>query len=719
MIPTTSRTAARAPRRWHRRTAATGVIVTGALVGALVGLAAAPAHAGGRHDDHHGDQHHGRGAHVRQPVLGTRGVPILTVDHRRFRDLDRDGALTPYEDWRRPAQDRAADLVGRLSLDEKAGLLVHGTLPTSGTGYRFDDTTSPGVRTLLADRHITTYITRLSALPAQIAAANNAVQELAEQQPFGIPVVVSSDPRNGFSQTEGQTVARQGVTAMPDAIGWAAAHSPRLTRQLADIVRREYRAVGIHEALSPQADLATEPRWTRIDGTFGSSSKAARQHVEAYVAGLQGGEHGLTPSSVATVTKHWVGYGAQANGYDSHYYYGRYATFPGDNFAEHLVPFQGAFDAHGSGIMPTYSILQDLVYQGTAVEQTGAGYSTFLLQDLLRGTYGFDGVIVSDWGITGSCPEQCQQTRPPASFVGPWGVGMPWGVEDKTVVERFALALTAGVDQIGGSNEPVNVLDAVSAGLLTEARVDESAQRILEQKFELGLFENPYVSERTAAKVAGSAKFQKVGDAAQAQSLTLLSDEDGILPVATRTVGHHPHGDQVARHGSGKPGKHTTTVYLSGVSADVARAHGLDVTTDLTQADLAIVRLSDPRAGDDLTGLEWTGDEADYQAFLAATDAGVPTVAVPKLDRPLVLTDVVDRAAAVLASYGVSDDVLVETILGQRSPGGKLPFELPSSMAAVEAQLSDVADDSADPLFDRGFGLSYATHHHGGGHHRR
>ena len=689
MTPTIDRAQPGRARRRPRRAAA--LATAGALTGALVVLSGLPAVAGGgQHGGHDG------GHATKQPVLGTRGVPIITVDHRQFRDLDRNGRLTRYEDWRLPAPVRAADLVGRMTLEEKAGLLVHGTLPTTATGYQFADTTSPGVATLVADRHVSTFITRLSAQPAQIAAANNAVQATAEQQRLGIPVVVSSDPRNGFSTTEGQTVARQGVTAMPDAIGWAAAGSPRLTEQLGDIVRQEYRAVGIQEGLSPQADIATEPRWTRINGTFGSSSADARKHVEAYVEGLQDGDRGLKPTSVATVTKHWVGYGAQAQGYDSHYYYGRYATFPGNNFAEHLVAFKGAFDAKTAGIMPTYAILKDLVYRGHAVEQTGAGFSTFLLQDLLRGTYGFKGVIVSDFGITGDCPQVCRDTRPPASFIGSWGVGMPWGVEDLTVVQRFALAINAGVDQIGGSNEPSNVLAAVADGSLSTARVNQSAARVLQQKFELGLFENPYVSEQKAAKIAGNAAFQKVGDAAQARSLTLLTNEHRTLPVK-----------------ASKAGK----VYLSGVSADVAAEHGLQVTTDLAQADLAIVRLADPRAGDDLTGLAWTGSEADYQAFVAATAAGVPTIAVPKLDRPLILTDVVDRAAAVLANYGVSDDVLLDTILGKRAPGGKLPFELPSSMAAVEAQLGDVPDDSADPLFSRGFGLSYAKAH--GGPHQR
>lgn len=615
-----------------------------------------------------------------QPVLSTRGVPIITVEGLKFRDLDRDGRLTPYEDWRLTPAQRAADLLSRMTAEQKAGMLVHSwRLPQTATGFDLNY-----VRTLVADRHMNTLITSLAVEPKLIAEATNSVQAIAEEQPLAIPVAFSTDPRNGFAVATGMTVPRVGTTAMPDAIGLGAAGDPKLTRKLAQIVQQEYRAMGFQISLSPQADLATEPRWTRINGTFGSDWRAVGAQVAAYVSGLQGGPDAVTTSGVATVTKHWAGYGAQDKGYDSHYYYGRYATFPGGNFAEHLKPYERAFDANTAGIMPTYAILKDLVYEGTAVEQMGVGYSKFMLTDLLRGRYGFDGVVLSDWAITGDCPQACQEVRPPARFVGPWGVGMPWGVEDLTRTERVALAINAGVDQLGGLDEPSYVLDALSRGLLTQARVDQSALRVLKQKLELGLFEHPFVDADAAAAIAGNAKFKKVGDAAQAKSLTLLKNAGNLLPL-----------------------KAGTTVYLSGVAKEEAIAKGLTVVDDPAKADVAIVRLADPRSGADLTGLDFTGQEADYQAFKAAIAAGVPTVAVPKLDRPLVLTDVVQDAAAVLANYGVSDEVLLETILGERKPGGRLPFELPSSMTAVEAQQGDVADDTATALFKRGFGLDY------------
>jgi beta-glucosidase len=653
-------------RARRRITAALGC--TSALSIAAALLTATPASAAG----------------PRQPDLDSRSADIITVAGKQFRDLDDNGRLTPYEDWRLSPQRRAADLVSRLDLDEKAGQLIHGSL---GGDERYD---RKAYKASLKKGHVTTYISRLAADADVLAKEHNALQRIAEKQPFGIPLKISTDPRSGFTVTEGQTVSNGDFTAFPDAIGLGAVDSPKLTRKMAEVIRSEYRAVGITEALSPQADIATEPRWTRINGTFGSTGDLAKRHVGAYVRGLQGGRGGLDSDSVSTVTKHWAGYGAQVNGYDSHYYYGRYAAFPGGNFAEHLEPYEAAFRSGASGIMPTYSILQNLQADGTTIEQVGAGHSEYMLQTLLRGQYGFDGVITSDWGITGDCPVECQETQPPAPFFGSWGFGMPWGVEDLTRVERFASTINAGVDIVGGDDHPEYVVQAVEQGLLSESRVDTAARRVLAQKFELGLFENPYVSVKDAERTVGSAAHVRLGNRIQAESLTLLENQSRTLPISSTER---------------KPAK----VYLYGVTKKAARQAGLTVVKNVKKADVAIVRLSDPRAGDDLTGLEFTGTEADYQALVAADAAGVRTIAVPNLARPLILGGVLEHSDAVLADYGVSDSVLLSTILGDERPAGELPFELPSSTAEVEAQLGDVADDTANPLFERGFGLTYRS----------
>jgi len=323
---------------------------------------------------------------------------------------------------------------------------------------------------------------------------------------------------------------------------------------------------------------------------------------------------------------------------------------------------------------------------GSVIEQVGAGHNEYLLQDLLRGQYGFKGVITSDWGIANNCPASCQELQPPAPFWGPHGVGMPWGVEDMTLPERYASAVNAGVDIIGGSDQPQYIVQAVEQGLLSEDRLNEAVVRVLGQKFELGLFENPYVDPAKADRVVGSPSSRAVALDIQARSLTLLKNDASALPL---------------RKSTGKK------AFLYGVDAAAATAAGLVPVTDVATADVAIIRLTDPRGGDDLTDLNFSGDEADYQALVAAAKTGVKTIAVPGLTRPLILDNVQEHADAVLANYGVSDKALLDTIMGRAKPEGRLPFELPSSMDEVRAQLPDVPNDTANPLFDYGFGLSY------------
>ena len=296
-----------------------------------------------------------------QIKLGHRGAPLLTVDGLQFKDLNRNGKLDPYEDWRLAPETRTSDLVQRMSLEELAGLMVHGSLPSAGpmgalgvgSEYNLDAT-----RRLIETNHVNSFITRLSTDADAFAHQNNAVQEIAESSRWGIPVTISSDPRHHFQQVLGASSADHTFSSWPEPLGFAAVNDVALTRQFGDVVRQEYAAVGIRESLAPQADLATEPRWARANGTFGEDAAIASRMVGAYVTGVQNGPTGLNRGSVIAVVKHWAGYGAAKDGWDAHNYYGRYATFPGHNFDQHLLPFTGAFQAHVASVMPTYSILQ-------------------------------------------------------------------------------------------------------------------------------------------------------------------------------------------------------------------------------------------------------------------------------------------------------------------------------------------------------------------------
>lgn len=628
---------------------------------------------------------------TQQAVLSTRAIPVLDVDGLRFRDLNRNGALDAYEDWRLDAATRAADLLVRMTLEEKAGSMLHGSLVGSADAYDLVQ-----ARQSILERKVTHLITRLSGTPQTMAEQNNAIQQIAEASRLGIPLTISTDPRHHFQYTEGASVAAAGYTQWPELLGFAAVGDAERVRQFADIARQEYRAAGIHMGLSPQADLATEPRWSRINGTFGEDAALAGTLVQAYVEGFQGGSTGLGAGSVALVVKHWVGYGAAEHGYDSHNYYGRYAVFPGNNFDYHVTPFLGAFASQVAGVMPTYSILKDLVIGGRPVEQTGAGFSRFLLTDLLRGRHGFDGVILSDWAITRDCPKVCIEGRDGDATQTFATLSTAWGAIDLTMAERFALGIDAGIDQFGGTEELPMLLAAVQQGLVTEARIDASVQRLLAQKFALGLFEAPFVDVEQVAALVGTAGNQALAAETQRQSQVLLENRDAFLPL------------------NGAAGR---KVWLHGVARAAAEAAGFTVVDSVDDAELAIVRSATPFEvlhPDYVFGamqhegrLDYRDDDADYQAIVAAA-ARVPTIVSVTMDRPAILTRVREHATALFANFGISDEALLDVITGRAEPQGKLPFALPADMASVEAQLPDVAFDLEAPLYPFGFGLRYA-----------
>ncbi len=592
---------------------------------------------------------------------------------------------------------RAGDLVELMSIEEKAGLMMHGTARTggpmgmAGAGTQYD---SAAIVRLVRDAHVTSFITRLGGDPRALAQENNRLQAIAERSRLGIPLTISTDPRHHFQYVLGASAQTGRFSQWPEPLGFAALGDTRLMRRFGDIARREYRAVGIHMTLSPQADLATEPRWSRINGTFGEDARVAGLLTRAYVSGFQGSGTGVTNTGVLAVVKHWVGYGAAKDGFDSHSYYGRYATFPGKDITYHVQPFLGAFAASVAGVMPTYSILEDAQLEGKPIEQVGAAFNKQLLSDLLRGRHRFRGMIITDWAVTNDCDRGCRDGAPEGSRPSFAGFGTSWGVEDSTMEARFRIAVEAGVDQFGGT-EQSNVLAAlVTRGAISERRLNESAMRILTPKFQLGLFENPYADPDKAAAIVGADSLQFDASRAQRRSLVLLENRNAILPINL----------------TGK------RVYLHGIAPEISGRYGFTVATDPAQADVAIVRAQAPfetlhpryvfgamqHEGD----LGFRDGDAEFET-IKRISAAVPTILTVYLDRPAILTGVKDRVAALLGNFGVSDAALLDVLTGKAKPEGKLPFELPSSMAAVQAQRSDRPNDSANPLYPIGFGRRY------------
>lgn len=636
-----------------------------------------------------------------QPLVNARSAPILRLEGLQFKDLNKNGKLDVYEDWRQTPQARAKDLVAQMTLAEKAGAMMHGTLRTGGqmgaVGFGGSYDLEP-IRKLIYESQVNSFITRLQAAPRQIAEENNKLQELAEASRLGIPLTISTDPRHHFQYTLGTSSSGNGFTQWPETLGFAAVGDAALMQRFGEIARQEYRAVGIHMALSPQADLATEPRWSRITGTFGEDAQLAKRMVQAYITGFQNGANGLNKGSVITVVKHWVGYGAQPEGFDGHSAYGKYSVFPKNNLAYHIIPFTGAFAANVAGVMPTYPILRDVKLNGQPLEPVGAGFNKQLLTEELRGRYKFNGVIVSDWAITNDCTGPCVEGMPPGQQPTPATIGMPWGVENLTRAERFVKGVNAGLDQIGGSEDSQILVEAVKAGKLTEARLAESAYRIMLQKFQQGLFENPYVEVAQTEAVAGSVVFVKEAMDAQRRALVLLENKNNTLPL------------------NGKIKK----LYLYQINPQAARDYGFTVVDKPENADLALIRATAPferlhpnyffgsrmHEGD----LGFKDGNPDYEAIKSAS-AKAPTVVTVYLDRPAILTNVKDKVAALLGNFGVSDAALFDVLTGKAAPQGKLPFELPSSMTEVKAQAEDTPYDSKTPLYKFGFGLRYSPGH--------
>ncbi|MFJ5986208.1 glycoside hydrolase family 3 protein [Lentzea sp. NPDC092896] len=604
-----------------------------------------------------------------------RPVRLISQDGVEYRDLNGNGVMDPYEDPRLPVADRVTDLLGRLTLEEKAGLLFHTVIEAGADGTVKEapgDISKSPTSVVVKQKHLSHFNVHALDDARMAARWHNNLQLIAESTPHGIPVTISTDPRHAFIENAGVSFSAKAFSQWPESLGLAALRDPALVERFADVARQEYLAAGIRCALHPAIDLATEPRWARQAGTFGQDTALTAELAVAYVRGFQGSSLGA--ESVACTSKHFPGGGPQKDGEDAHFPYGREQVYPGGRFDDHVAPFRAVIEAGTAAVMPYYGMPVGLEVDGEAIEQVGFGYNRQVVTGMLREQLGFDGVVLTDWELV--MDNHVGDKVLPARA---------WGVEHLDAQGRMELILAAGADQFGGEECVDVLLELVAQGRVSEERIDESARRLLKVKFLLGLFDDPFVDEDRAAEVVGRQDFRDEGHEAQAKSVTVL------------------------QAGLSLPLESGLKVYVENVSPEAAARLGTVVATP-EEADFALVRLMapfDPRS--DLFLESWFHQGSlDFQPGLASRLARIaeacPLVVDVTLDRPAVLTPLLPIASTMVVSYGTNDEALVDALTGVCPPRGRLPFDLPRSMEQVRRHPEDVAGYE-DPLFPFGHGV--------------
>ena len=600
-------------------------------------------------------------------------VQILTIDKQDFRDLNKNNILDIYEDHRLDAQTRTNDLLSKMSIEEKVGQMFHPPFILKPDLLMFlYEVAIRGnklTETHIVEDNISHFNLYGNPSPFELGSEINHLQKIASRTRLGIPITISSDPIHEVPKGGGiASFSVDGFSKWPSQLGFAATQDSGLVKKFAEIVREEYLAVGIRTALHPMSDLATDPRWARNFGTFGSNANLSSDMTLAYMDGFQG--KNINDDSVLTMVKHFPGGGPQEDGLDAHLFSGRNQIYPGNNFNYHLIPFKKAIKNNLKVIMPYYG-----VPVGQTNEEVAMAFNDYIISDLLRNDLGYDGVICSDWGII---------------------TGRHWGVGDLSIEERYKKSLQAGIDQYGGENNPSYILNLVENNNVSEQRINESVRKILVNKFELGLFDNPYVDEDMIHKRVNTIENIKAGIEAQRRSIVLL-ENDGVLPL-----------------------KQETKIFVDGLDKNIATEFG-KLVGNIEDADIVIMYIHTVFNGNQESGLNRAFDNFLSTLFpngdlnfndeilskVRNYSAEKDLIVVVDLNRPAILASIKDNVSGLIGTFGVEDRVIFEGLFGEFNPSGKLPFDIPSSMESVLNQKEDLPDDALNPTYRYGYGSSY------------
>lgn len=685
------------------------------------------------------------------------GVKILRIDGYAFKDLNRNGQLDAYEDWRLTPEQRAHNLATQIDIEQIAGLMLYSPHMVVN-----DSVLSDKIRTCLLNdkmRHI--LVTKVKN--AYTAALwHNNLQALAESQPYGIPTNNSSDPRN-YTEADGEFNAGSGgdISQWPREVGLAATFDLDIIRRHAEIASIEYRALGITTTLSPQIDLSTDPRWRRFYGTFSEDADLCTDIARIYTDAFQttpGSRTGWGNLSVNCMAKHWPGGGTGEAGRDAHYCFGQYGVYLGNNFEEHLLPFtEGALKLDGatqqaSAIMPYYTISYGIDPSGKNVAN---GFSRYIITDLLREQYGYNGVVCTDWIITGDNPRVETMN------------GKPWGVEHLSINERHFEAIYAGCDQFGGNDDKMPVLAAYDIWCerfgkeSAEKRFRESAERLLLNFFRVGVFENPYVDPVHTAEIVGCQEFVVEGYDAQLKSIVMLKNHNQSLPLQKGAKVYFPKRYYPASIGFFSRHQPSIAHYDWQIDTAVVKQY-FELVDTPEEADFALLYIFSPEGNwgyseEDVRqgGTGYIPISLQYEDY-TATDArevsiaggdmkenftnrtyldksestynrydmeqviqtkqlmgNKPVIVLMQPARPFIPAEIEPYSDALLLGFGVKDEAYLDILCGKAEPYGLLPMQLPKDMRTVELQMEDVAHDmecyvDADGhAYDFAFGMNW------------
>lgn len=646
----------------------------------------------------------------------------------------------PYRDAHLPVDLRVSDLLGRMTLDEKLGQLQ--CLMGWDSYERHDDntiTTTAAFRQQIQERHIGMYWAVMRAdpwtrktfnnglNPALAAEAANQMQHYAvDSTRLGIPLLLAEEAPHGHMAI--------GATVFPTGLGMAATWSPALMQRVGQVIGREVRLQGAHISYGPVLDLALDPRWSRVEETMGEDPCLSGTLASAMIRGLGGGDLSLPHSTIATL-KHFVAYGAGEGGQNG----ARAAVTPRQLQQVFLPPFHQALQAGALSVMTAYH----------AIDGIPCTADHHLLTDVLRDQWQCDRqLVVSDlYSI-----DVMHNTLHTAA----------------TPLDAAIAALKAGVDVDLGGNCYALLAQAVESGRVTMDDIDRAVSRVLRLKFELGLFEHPYVEATKAWLTVNNADAVALAREVAQASITLLKN-DGTLPLDRNSrvavIGPNAHnvynmlGDYTAPQPDGKVATVFDAIvtkvgddhcsYSYGCTVRDTSQSAFDLAVRIArQADVVVAVVGGSSARDFRTNYEQTGAASAAQATISDMECGEgndratldllgvqqqllkalkttgrPLVVVYIEGRPLDKTWADEHANAVLTAYYPGEqggNAIADVLYGDYNPGGRLPITVPRHVGQLPVYYHrplpvthDYVDMTAQPLYPFGYGLSYTTFRYG------